>query len=177
MSAGYSAAMAAVGSSDIASPPEVDLPRLLQMASATGRRSDPDVVILRNFGSKPLRLHAEMLAEGGNRVPGAGYWHEIAIYSADDGQVAVALRLLRSETGDLGVHRAKLFDDIGAAATWLEQFDTSVDLAADFDVADRQLSTACVTLKAASLRERAERLDRGYRGLVGEILYRLELDR
>jgi hypothetical protein len=34
-----------------------------------------------------------------------------------------------------------------------------------------------VTLKAASLRERAERLDRGYRGLVGEILYRLELDR
>jgi hypothetical protein len=38
------------------------------------------------------------------------------------------------------------------------------------------LSTASLAVKAASLRERAERLDRAYRGLVGEILFRLEAD-
>jgi hypothetical protein len=36
------------------------------------------------------------------------------------------------------------------------------------------LSAVCVAVKAAALRDQAERLDRAYRGLIGEVLFRLE---
>jgi hypothetical protein len=62
------------------------------------------------------------------------------------------------------------------AATWLETFDPIADLSADFDVSDIRLSAARVALKASALRDRAERLDRAYRVLVGEVLYRLATD-
>jgi hypothetical protein len=176
VSAVFPAAIAAVSSSDFVSSAQVESPCLLQVSSVATIGEDLGPVVLRNMGSKPLRLRAEMLAEGGNNMPGSECWHEIAIYGTETGQVAVALRLLRAAAGDIGVHRAQIFEDIDAAATWLEQFDTSADLAPDFDVADRRQSTATVVLKAASLRERAERLDRAYRGLLGELLYRLELN-
>jgi len=134
------------------------------------------LVLLRNIGAKPLRFHGELLAEGSNRSETAAHWHEIAIYRTDADHIAVALRLQRACGDDLGVHRARIFGDLDLAASWLEQFDSSGDLAADFDVADRCVSTASVTLKAAAMRERAERLDRAYRGLIGEILFRLAAD-
>jgi hypothetical protein len=133
-------------------------------------------ILLRNLGGKPLRLSAALLAEGSNRQQGGTHWHEIALYRTDEGQIAVALRLRVALPADLGVHRARLFANIDTACDWLEQFDGSADLDAGFDVADRSLSTASLAVKAASLRERAERLDRAYRGLVGEILFRLEAD-
>ncbi len=146
----------------------------LQLASS--RRAENGWVLLRNLGGRPLRVRAELLAEGSNRELGAPAWHEVAIYRSDTGQIAIALRLLRRDALDLGVHRAKLFDTLDAASDWLETFDTSADLAVEFDVADRSVSAACMTLKAAALRERAEAINRAYLGLIGEILFRLEAD-
>jgi hypothetical protein len=39
------------------------------------------------------------------------------------------------------------------------------------------MSVAQVALKAAALRDRAERLARAYRVMVGELLFRLETER
>jgi putative heme degradation protein len=52
----------------------------------------------------------------------------------------------------------------------------AIDLAADFDVSDATLSAAAVTVKAAGLRERAARLERGFRTLVGELLFQIMVD-
>ena len=175
MSAAQSAAVATTGSDmrDVLGPLR---PRVLQLPGSSSYTDDGRQILLRNFGGKPLKLRAELLAEGGSRTEGATHWHEIAFYRTDAGQIAVALRLLRTVAGDLGVHRARVFPDMDAASTWLEQFDCSADLGADFDVADCRLSTASITLQAAALRERTDRLERAYRGLVGEILFRLEAD-
>jgi len=171
MSATYVAVEAA---SEVTGAAKLERPNFLQLAGS--RRAENGWVLLRNLGGRPLRVRAELLAEGGNRELGAPAWHEVAIYRTDAGQVAVALRFLRRHAQDLGVHRAKLFDTLDAAASWLESFDTSADLAVEFDVADRSVSAACVALKAAALRERAEAIDRAYLGLIGEILFRLEAD-
>lgn|GEM_PF-5617013 len=148
--------------------------KFLQLAESRG--AETGWLLLRTHGGRPLRLKAELLAEGSNRELGAPLWHEVALYRADSGEIAVALRVIRADALDLAVHRARLFDTLDAAVSWLENFDTSADLSADFDVADRGVSAASVTLKAAALRERAEQLDRGYRGLIGEILFRLAAD-
>jgi len=135
------------------------------------------VLVLRNSGGKPLRLRAEILAEGSSRRAGACVWHETAIYRTHDGAWAVALRFLSAAGMEGGVHRARLFATEDEAATWLESFDPACDLSADFDVSDPALSVAQVALKAAALRDRAERLVRAYRVMIGELLYRLETER
>ena len=172
MSAAYSAASAAFIESEPASAAD----RALALpVPALGVRSQPaGSVLLRNVGGKPLRLRADLLAEGSSRASNLGFWHELALYRTDSGQIAVALRLLRAGGAETGVHRARVFEDMDCAATWLEGFDPANDLSADFDVSDMRISAACVTLKAAALRDRADRLERAYRGLVGEMLFRLE---
>ena len=178
MSAAYSAASAAFLDPEtlpgnLTGAP-MDRPLRLALPSRPARGGDPDSLLLRNAGGKPLRLRAELLAEGSSRVPEAAFWHEVALYRTDAGQTAVALRFMRPGGAENGVHRARVFEDMDDAATWLECFDPAVDLSADFDVSDTRVSAACVALKAAALRDRAERLDRAYRGLVGEVLFRLE---
>jgi hypothetical protein len=145
------------------------------MMSFAPRGNDGGPVQLRNAGGKPLRVRAELLAEGSSRDGTAAPWHEIALYRTEAGEMAVALRL-HCAGCDIGVHRARLFPSLDEAASWLEGFDPAGDLAADFDVSDGTLSAAIVTLKAAALRERAARLDRGYRTLVGELLFQIMVD-
>jgi hypothetical protein len=137
---------------------------------------DVPPLLLRNSGGKPLRLQAEILAEGSSRRAGAAYWHETALYRTQDGKCAVALRFLSATGVEAGVHRARLFDTETEAASWLEGFDPACDLDADFDVSDPSMSVAQVALKAAALRDRAERLARAYRVMIGELLYRLEME-
>jgi hypothetical protein len=138
--------------------------------------ADAPPLVLRNSGGKPLRLQAALLAEGSSRLAGATRWHETAIYRSSEGTFAVALRFLSAAAGEAGVHRARLFDTEDDAATWLENFDPACDLDADFDVSDPRISIALVALKAAALRERAERLSRAYRVMIGELLFRLETE-
>ena len=138
--------------------------------------ADAPPLVLRNSGGKPLRQHAELLAEGSSRLAGATRWHETAIYRSTQGKFAVALRFLSATEGEAGVHRARLFDTEDDAASWLEAFDPACDLDADFDVSDQRISIALVALKAAALRDRAERLSRAYRVMIGELLFRLETE-
>ncbi len=151
-------------------------PNMVKLPGFLGRGSDLALVVLRNSGGKPVRLHAELMAEGSSRYQGSMLWHELAIYRAEDGAVAVAVRFMAASGTEAGVHRALLFDTADAAANWLETFDPAFDLSADFDVSDTRVSVAAVALKAASLRDRAERLTREYRVLVGEVLFRLETE-
>ncbi len=138
--------------------------------------ADAPPLVLRNSGGKPLRLQAELLAEGSSRLSGAMRWHETAIYRTNEGKFAVALRFLSATAGEAGVHRARLFDTEDDAASWLENFDPACDLDADFDVSDPRISITLVALKAAALRDRAERLSRAYRVMIGELLFRLETE-
>ncbi len=149
----------------------------LASLSARGARGDENAtVLLRTASGKPLRLQAELLAEGSSRASDAPLWHEVSLYRTRSGQIALALRCVRASDPAGFAHRALVFDDMDAAATWLEQFDPTVDVNADFDVADTRLSSAAMALKAASLRDRTERLERAYRALIGEVLFRLETD-
>lgn len=170
MCAAYSAAMALLEpDATVAQPTWLD--RQTDFSGAGGSE-----IVFRNVGTKPLRLCVALLADGSNKLDGSIEWHEVSLYRAVSGQFAVALRFVRATSLESTIHRARVFETMDDAATWLETFDPIADLSADFDVSDIRLSAARVALKASALRERAERLDRAYRVLVGEVLYRLATD-
>jgi hypothetical protein len=140
-------------------------------------------VTLRVSGGKPLHLCAELVAEGTSWTAGAPAWHEVALYqrvaggagTAAAGEWAVALRVCRSTTGAGDLFHARLFPALDDALAWLQEFDPTAGLAADIDASDRRVSTTDIALRAAALRQRADRVDLQYRAMIGELLYRLDL--
>jgi hypothetical protein len=176
MSVAYTMAATRAMETEAASAAETSVTRMVPLTSAFTRGVEPPLVVLRNSGGKPLRLHAELVAEGSSRCTGSALWHELALYRTSEGTIAVAIRFLAASGMEAGVHRARLFDTADEVASWLENFDPAFDLGADFDVSDARESVASVSLKAAALRDRAERLSRAYRVMIGEVLYRLETE-
>lgn len=143
-------------------------------APGRGLKRKPQSVTLQVSGGRPLRLRGELLAEGNSWAPGTEAWHEIALYRHDQEEVAVALRTFRKAEGSTDIHRAELFPNLEEAMAWLIAFDPTADLQVDLDCADRTLSTAMITLRAATLRQRADDITRQYQSLLGEMLLHLD---
>jgi hypothetical protein len=144
-------------------------------ASGPLARHGDGTVTLRVSGGKPMHLRAELLAEGTSWTQGAPAWHEVALYERASGDRAVALRVCRGPGGDSDLFYARIFATLDDALGWLLEFDPTADLGADIDASDRRVSTTDIALRAAALRQRADRVQLQYRALIGELLYRLDL--
>lgn len=133
----------------------------------------PQPIVLRVSGGRPLRLPATLLAEGTSWSPRIPAWHEVSLHAGAGGEVALGIITFRKSANEADVHRAELFPSLDAALTALEAFDPTADLATSIDAADRRVSGAVVALQAAVLRQQADGLTRQWRGMLGELLYRL----
>ncbi len=138
--------------------------------------AEPDgTVTLRVSGGKPMHLRAQLLAEGSNWTQGDVMWQEVAVYELTAGDFAVSLNIHGGLGGDSGAFHARLFTTLDDAMAWLQDFDPAADLGADIDASDRRISATDIALRACALRQRADRMKLQYRGLIGELLYRLDL--
>jgi hypothetical protein len=133
------------------------------------------VVTLRMSGGKPMRMRAELLAECSSWSAGAPAWQELALYRRDSDDFAVGLRTCRGPAGESDVFHARVFRDLEEALAWLQAFDPTADLGVDIDASDRRISTTDIALRAAALRQRADRVSLQYRAMVGELLYRMDI--
>ncbi len=131
-------------------------------------------VILRLSGGKPMHMRAELLAECSSWTPGAPAWHELAVYGRETGDFAAAIKTCRAPMGGSDVFHARVFTDLEAALSWVQGFDPTADLGADIDSSDRRISTTDIALRAATLRQQADRVEQQYRAMVGELLYRMD---
>ncbi|OYV39921.1 MAG: hypothetical protein B7Z80_05905 [Rhodospirillales bacterium 20-64-7] len=141
--------------------------------AALGAHDDP-AIALRVSGGKPLRVRGSMLAQCSSWSAGAPAWHELVLYDCGTDGCAVGVTTCRGPMGDSDVSHARLFSDLEAALAWLQAFDPTADLDAAIDSSDRRISTTDIALRAAALRQCADRVEKQYRVLVGELLYRLE---
>jgi hypothetical protein len=156
---------------DAARTPEAMVPDTIVPAESVD-----GVVTLRISGGKPIRMRAELVAEASSWMTGATAWHELTLYRRESSGFAVGIKTCRGTAGINNVFHAQIFADLDAALTWLEEFDPTADLDVDIDASDRSISTTDIALRAAALRQRADRLDLQYRSMIGELLYRLDAD-
>ena len=139
-----------------------------------------DHVTLRISGGKPLHMRAELLAECTSWSHGAPAWHELALYHRDSGDFAVGIKTCRTAESSGPMHgsdifHARIFPDLDTALSWVQDFDPTADLGADIDSSDRRISTTDIALRAATLRQHADRVEQQYRAMVGELLYRMDV--
>lgn len=131
-------------------------------------------VTLRQSGGKPLHIRAELLAECSSWSAGAPAWHELALYSRGAEGFAAGIKTCRAPTGGSDVCHARLFPDMESALGWVQGFDPTGDLAADIDSSDRRISATEIALRAATLRQQADRVRQQYDAMIGELLYRMD---
>jgi hypothetical protein len=132
-------------------------------------------VTLRISGSKPMHFQAELLAECSSWSAGTPAWHEVLLYRrVKTGDFAVGVKTCRASMGGNEVFHARTFADLDAALAWLQAFNPTADLGADIDASDRRISTTEIALRAATLRQQADRVEQQYRGMIGELLYRMD---
>jgi hypothetical protein len=143
-------------------------------AAARNIAREPQPVTLQVSGARPLRLRADLLAEGNSWCLGTEAWHEVALYRRDGGEFAVAIRTFHKSADATDVHRAELFPTLDEALGFLEAFDPTCDLRVALDCADRRVSGVEIALRAAKLRQRADEVTRHWRALIGEMLLRLD---
>ena len=131
------------------------------------------MVTLRLSGGKPMHMRAELLARCSSWSAGAQAWHELALYHRDSADFAIGLKTCLGPMGGSDVFHARLFPDLDAALGWVQGFDLTADLDADIASSDQRISTTDIALRAATLRQQADRLQQQYRSMVAELLYRL----
>jgi hypothetical protein len=150
---------------------------LVQGYEAHGRETG--TVTLRVSGSRPLRLRGRLLAEASSWSAGTPAWHEVALYQRESGDMVVALRTCSQPggsqpDGESDACHARPFASLADAASWLGGFNPTADLPTDLDASDRRLSGVEIALRAAALRQRADRVERQYKAMIGELLFCLE---
>lgn len=136
--------------------------------------SDAIAVTLRHSGGKPLQMRGSLIAEASSYSNGCYAWQELLFYQRESGDFAVGLKSCRAHGGDSDVFHARVFPDLDSALTWLQNFDPTSDLSIDLDASDRRISTTDIALRAATLRQRADRVALQFRAMIGELLFRLE---
>ena len=133
--------------------------------------------MLRVSGGRPLHLRGHLLAEASSWSPGAPAWHEMALYQCDGGEIVAALRFCTQPAGAGDLCQARPFATLADAADWLGGIDATADIAIDLDASDRRLSGVEIALRAAALRQRADRVERQYKAMIGELLFCIEAAR
>ena len=139
-----------------------------------GEGSLAEAVTLRQSGGKPVHMQADLLAECSSWWAGAPAWHELSLYRRDSDDFAVGIKTCRGPMGGSDVFHARVFPDMEAAMAWVMAFDPTADLGADIDSSDRRISTTDIALRAATLRQQADRVEQQYRVMIGELFYRLD---
>ncbi len=150
-------------------------PAIRSAGSIMVQETSDGPVTLRLSGGKPMHMRAELLAECTSWSPGAPAWHELALYRRETADYAVGVKICRGPMGGSDVFHARIFADLDGALAWLQAFNPTADLDADIDSSDRHISTTDIALRAATLRQRADRVEKQYRAMIGELLYRMDI--
>lgn len=147
--------------------------RLAGRAAAAPPPEFGQSVTLRAGNGRALRMRAVLLAEASNATSRLRDWHEVSLWRRQDGEIVLALRTHLRGGPEAERCRVLPFPDLEQAMRWLEEFDPLQDLQAVFDAFDPQLIPFEATLRAAALRQRAERLQHDWRALAGGLLFEL----
>ncbi len=106
---------------------------------------------------------------------GRPVWHDLNIYRTTKGAIVVELTAKRALPDHQDVAHVKTFDDLDAAATWLEAYRTVDDVPVPPGLGSGDAALPWAVLQAVQLRQSIDRLEGDYRTLLSEVFAALDL--
>lgn len=156
-----------IGSSDILPDDRSDSSLAGQPAAVTHT--------LRRTGRKAVRFDGWQLVEAVGNGSGRHVWHDLNIYRTVKGCVIVELIVRRGQPEHQDVFHVKTFDDLGAAACWLETYRSADDVPIPAGLGEVDTALPWAVLQAVQLRQSIDRLESDYQALLSEVFGALDL--
>jgi hypothetical protein len=130
---------------------------------------------LRRTGRKAVRFEGWHLIEAVCPSDGREMWHDLNIYRTVKGTVVVELIVRRHLPDQQDIFHVKTFDDLPAAASWLETYRPGDDLPVPAGLGSPDLALPWAVLQSVQLRQRMDRIEADYWALLSEVFAALDL--
>lgn len=129
---------------------------------------------LRRTGQRPFTFDGSLVAMTCGVTPGLPFWYEINAYRTTAGSWVSDIRLFNKEDGRSDLFRVAEHDDVDALFDHFENYDPAGDIAPPGELIDGSASSAELALQTARLQMRIDRICDHYRGLLGDLLGRID---
>jgi len=148
-----------------------------QHPSDGGGREEPVAVThtLRRTGRKAVRFEGWQVVEAIGSSAGRHVWHDLNVYRTVKGCIIIELIARRNLPDHQDLFHVKTFDDLTAAAAWLESYRTADDVPIPANLAEVDVALPWAVLQAVQLRQRIDRLESDYQALLSEVFAALDL--
>ena len=126
---------------------------------------------LKRSGNTPIQFNGELIFERNNYSRSVPVWHEINVFSNEEGGYVLLIKSLKKRDGDpdiINVYK------VGGAKELIHQIirhDPKADLASQIDLTDASLSEYELTLQATQLVQMGATVSKNWSAMVGELLH------
>ncbi len=129
---------------------------------------------LRRTGKRSFAFDGTLVAMTCGVTPALPFWYEINVYRAAAGGWVSDIRLFNKAEGSSDVFRVAEHADLDGVLDHLEHYDPTGDLTPERALTDPTTSNAALALLTARLQMQVNQIGDHYRGLLAELLHRLE---
>jgi hypothetical protein len=143
--------------------------------SAAGSNEAAVTHTLRRTGRKAVRFQGWQLIEAIGSDGNRDVWHDLNIYRTVKDAIVVELIVRRGLEGQQDTCHVKTFEDLPAAAAWLENYPAAEDAPIPPGLGSNDIALAWAVLQAVQLRQCIDRLASNYQTLLTEVFAALEL--
>lgn len=128
---------------------------------------------LKRTGQRPYAFNGLTVATICGVTPALPFWYELNLFRTVIGSYVCNVRLF-NKGEDADVFRASEHDDLEAACAFFERYEPAADLPASPDEISLDAPGVKLSLQAARLQLRINRITDHYRATAGELLYALD---
>ncbi len=129
---------------------------------------------LRRTGLRSFAFNGSLVAMTCGVTPNLPFWYEINVYRTAAGGWVSDIRLFNKADGSIDMFRVAEHDDLDGVLDHLERYDPTGDLTLPPALTDPNASSATLSIHAAGLQMQVKQIGDHYRGLLAELLHRLE---
>jgi hypothetical protein len=140
-----------------------------------GRHEAPTTFTLRRTGRKAVRFEGWQLIEAIGSNNGRHVWNDLNIYRTAKGCIVVELIARRNGPDHHDVFHVKTFDDLPAAAAWLESYRAADDVPIPAGLGEVDTALPWAVLQAVQLRQTIDRIEADYHASLSEVFAALDL--
>jgi hypothetical protein len=130
---------------------------------------------LRRTGRKAVRFDGWQLVEALGGVAGRQVWHDLNLYRTVAGGFVVELIVRHQQPDRHEVRRVEIFNDLAAAAAWLEAYSPADDAMVPPGLAAADTPLPWAVLLAVQLRQRVEQIELDYRSMLSDVFAAIDL--
>ena len=130
---------------------------------------------LRRTGRKAVRFDGWQLIEAIGSAGGRHVWNDLNIYRTVKGCIVVELIVRREAPEHQDLFHVKTFEDMNAAAAWLEGYRAADDVPIPAGLSQVDTALPWAVLHAVQLRQTIDRLEADYHAMLSEVFAALDL--